>query len=120
MLPLRVHVRGANSLVPVLSLCQCLHTESLETRPRCELVLSLGGGATVNMAAGAKYKVCLDDLLSSVPSQEKLDTQISDDVHLEEIGAKILNWKGLRAYLGLSRQEEEAIDCDVVATERKR
>ncbi len=72
------------------------------------------------MASSTSTKPLLEDILASIPSQERLDEKISDDVHLELIGAKILNWKGLRAFLGLTEQQEEAIDHDVHRTERKR
>ena len=64
----------------------------------------------------------LDALLATIPpaNRRQLDSKIESDIDLEEIGKVMSNWEGVRARLGISVAEEEAIKQDNRSVERER
>lgn len=55
-------------------------------------------------------KASLDQLLATIPSQTRLDQNVSDD-HLADIATKLTSWR-VCSYLGISEAEETEIEMN--------
>ena len=54
-------------------------------------------------------KASLNQLLATVPSQSRLDQNVSE-IHLADFAKKLTEWKSACSYLDISKQEEKEIE----------